>query len=118
GTHKITNYPKGWIRGKLGVEVQPVTPDLVKVLGTTEGALVKAVSPDSPAALGGVEAGDVIVKLNESPVRDAGELVDVVSDLGPNQKAVLSIIRNHMPMTLTVTTGSMNETRTASTPGA
>jgi len=117
-THKITNYPPGWIRGKLGVEVGPVTPDVEKLLGTDEGAVVSLVQPDSPAAQAGVQVGDVITRVNDHPIRDASELVDVISNLGPNQKAVLDIIRNKKPITKTVITGSFNQTASTTESGA
>ena len=115
--HRIVNYPKGWIRGKLGVAVRSVTPDLVKVLGVDEGALVSSVQPDSPAGKAGVQAGDVVVKVNGVPIRDADELVDAISNLGPNQDAHLSLIRNRQTITRTVVTGSFNSPRTAAVMG-
>ena len=115
--HRIVNYPKGWIRGKLGVAVRSVTPDLVKVLGVDQGALVSSVQPESPAAKAGIQAGDVVVKVNGVPIRDADELVDAMSNLGPNQDANLSIIRNRQTISRTVVTGSFNSPRTAAAVG-
>jgi serine protease Do len=112
--HKITKYPPGWIRGKLGVQVSTVTPDLVKVLGADEGALVKEVQADSPASRAGIEAGDVITKVNDTPIRDANELVDTISDVGPNQHVILTLVRDKKVMTRTLITGSFQETTTIS----
>ena len=111
--HKITKYPPGWIRGKLGVQVRPVTPDLSGMLGVDQGALVAEVQPDSPAAHAGVEAGDVIERVNDVKIRDAAELVDAISNLGPNQQAVLTIMRDKTEITRTVVTGTFSETAAA-----
>jgi serine protease Do len=111
--HKITNYPKGWIRGKLGVEVRPVTPDLFSVLGVNQGALVASVQPDSAAARGGIQAGDVITRINDQPIRDSQELVDAISDVGPNQTVTVSVVRDKKNLTRNVTTGSFAETTPA-----
>jgi serine protease Do len=114
--HLITNYPRGWRRGKLGVSVEPITPNLAKVLGVDEGALVGEVQPNSPAAKAGIEVGDVITKVNETPIRDAEELVDAVSNVGPNQSAVISLLRDKKPTTRTVITASFtSDTATTGT---
>ncbi len=57
-------------RGWLGVKIQTVTEDIAETLGVPEntGALVSAVTPDSPAAKGGLEAGDVIMKFDGKDV--------------------------------------------------
>lgn len=114
--HTITNYPHGWIRGKLGVSVEPITPSLAKMLGVDEGALVGQVQPNSPAAKADIQIGDVITKVNETPIRDAEELVDAVSNVGPNHSAVISLLRDGKPVTRTVITASF--TTDAATVGA
>ncbi len=58
-------------RGWIGVQIQPVTPDIADSLGLkkAEGALVAEPQADSPAAKAGIKAGDVIVTRR----RHAGE---------------------------------------------
>ena len=57
-------------RGWLGVKIQSVTEDIAETLGVAEstGALVASVTPDSPAAHAGIEAGDVIMKFDGKDV--------------------------------------------------
>ena len=57
-------------RGWLGVKIQSVTEDIAETLGVPEstGALVASVTPDSPAAHAGIEAGDVIMKFDGKEV--------------------------------------------------
>jgi S1-C subfamily serine protease len=62
---------------RLGVQVQPVTPDLARQLGLPDGSrglAVAGVEPGSPAERAGVREGDVIVAVNGRAVNDAGEL--------------------------------------------
>ncbi len=40
----------------------------------TEPVVIKEVAPNSPAAAAGIEAGDVIISINEKPVRNTGDL--------------------------------------------
>ncbi len=57
---------------KLGLTVQPLTPELAERLGIeeTEGVLINAVRPDSPAGDAGLRRGDVIKEINRKPVKD------------------------------------------------
>src|SRR4029077_18205231 len=57
-------------RGWLGVKIQSVTEDMSSQLGLPEntGALIAAVTPDGPAAKGGMQAGDVITRFDNEEV--------------------------------------------------
>ena len=57
--------------GDLGLAVEPVTADVARELGLdrAEGVVVAAVQPGSSADNAGVERGDVIFEINQSPVR-------------------------------------------------
>ena len=57
-------------RGWLGVKIQSVTDDIAETLGVKEntGALISGVTPDGPAAKGGIEAGDVVIRFDGKDV--------------------------------------------------
>src|SRR3981189_408439 len=61
--------PRGWI----GVQIQPVTPEIAENIGLkkAEGALVSDPQANGPAAKAGILAGDVITQVNGAPVKDA-----------------------------------------------
>jgi serine protease Do/serine protease DegQ len=63
-------------RGRLGIEMADLTPDLAKKLGvnTLEGAVLAVVQPGSPADKAGLKEGDVVTALNNRPIRMAAEL--------------------------------------------
>jgi len=63
-------------RGWIGVQIQPVTPDIADSLGLkkAEGALVAEPQANGPAAKAGIESGDVITAVNGETVKDAREL--------------------------------------------
>jgi serine protease Do/serine protease DegQ len=63
-------------RGRLGVSVGTITPDVAASLGlpSTHGALVAAVEPGSPAERAGLKPNDAIIEMDGRPVRGAGEL--------------------------------------------
>lgn len=79
--------------GKLGLSLQPVTPQIAKQLGLdsdSEGVVVTDVDPDGPAAEAGIDRKDVILEINRKPVNS---VADVKSALGSAEgKSVLLLI--------------------------
>ncbi len=79
--------------GKLGLSLQPVTPQIAKQLGLdsdTEGVVVTGVEPNGPAAEAGIDRNDVILEINRKPVNS---IADVKSALaGAGDKPVLMLI--------------------------
>lgn len=59
----------------------------------TEGALVWKLSPDSPAARAGLQAGDVIRMANTKEIKNAGEFIEAFSQINSGQRLDLSIQR-------------------------
>jgi len=64
-------------QGRLGIAVRPLTPDEKRQAGVTAGVAVEQVR--GAAARAGIEAGDVIVSVNGTPVRSAEQLQSLVS---------------------------------------
>src|SRR4029079_18612274 len=103
-------------RGWIGVQIQPVTPEIADSLGLkkTQGALVAEPQPNSPAVKAGIEAGDVITAVDDKPVRDARELARMIGALPPNATVKLNVIRQGEEKTMTMTLGTMPNQREAS----
>ena len=82
------------VRGYLGVNIGTVTQDLAKQykLGTTRGALVADVQPDSPAARAGLESGDVITALNGTEIRAGDVLRNSIAMIKPGTTVELEVI--------------------------
>lgn len=67
-------------RGRLGVQVDALTPQLAAYFGATSGGvLVTSVTEDSAAAKAGMKAGDVITSINGTEVRDFGGLTSALA---------------------------------------
>jgi len=96
-------------RGWLGVQIQPLTDDIAESLGLTEthGALVAGVEPDSPAALGGVKPGDVIVRLNGEKLEDFKDLPKLVADVSAGSESTLQVKRQGEILDIEVEIGNM-----------
>ena len=96
-------------RGRLGVQITPVTADMAKPLGlqAPRGALVRVVERGGPAASAGIEPGDVIVQYNGNDVAKSNELVDMVSRTKPGTSVPVEVIRDGQRQTLRVTVGTL-----------
>lgn len=89
-------------RGRLGVTVQPLTPDLEEYFGVKSGgALVSSVAPDSAASKAGIKAGDVIVSINGRSVRDSDDLIRELDAV--TGAATIVVMRDKKELTLKAT---------------
>ncbi|HYE74005.1 MAG TPA: PDZ domain-containing protein, partial [Blastocatellia bacterium] len=86
---------QGSANAKLGVSVSDVTPQLASELKLkiNSGAVVQQVQPDSPASEAGLKRGDVIHRINRTPVANAQELISAIRILKGGD-VVLQIERN------------------------
>jgi serine protease Do len=105
-------------RGRIGVAITSLTRDLADSLGLakTDGAVVGTVEEDSPAAKAGVEAGDVILKIDGRTIESSADLSRTIRAVRPGQKVTLNVWRAGKARDLVVTVGEFKEeeaTRTA-----
>ena len=98
-------------RGVLGVMGGELTTDLAKAFGYDKqnGAFVSQVMPGSAADTAGIKAGDIIVSINDNPVRSFGELRAKVATMGAGKVVNLGIIRDGKPQTIQVTLKQSDE---------
>ncbi len=83
-------------RGGIGVEIQDVTPDIAQErdLDGPTGALVGGVRENSPAEEAGIEAGDVIVSVDDEPVEDVADLRNRIGLARVGEKVRIGIVRD------------------------
>ena len=91
-------------RSKMGVTVQPVTPELAEGLGVPDvrGALVSGVEPGSPADRAGLRQGDVIVGLDGRRVPDANALRNQIASARPGSSMAVDVVRGGKPESMSV----------------
>lgn len=104
-------------RGRIGISVQSLTPELAEALSIEEGrgAVVTKVDYDSPAATAGLKAGDVIVAANGRGVRNFADLRNQIGLVRAGEKVDLTIVRDGRNKQLTVQVG---EAAAEVTPGS
>ncbi len=98
-------------RGWLGVKIQTITDDIAETLGVKEnsGALVSAVTPDSPAAKGGLEAGDVILKFDGKDVSTMRGLPKIVAQTPIGKAVDVEVLRRGEKKNMKVAVGRLTE---------
>ena len=100
-------------RGWLGITVGSVTGDLVKEndLEVSEGAFVSGYGDEpekSAAKAAGIKEGDVIVKLDETPVKSSTALIEYVGRKRPGDKINVTVNRAGKVQVIPVTLKNRN----------
>jgi serine protease Do len=76
---KVASVPE---KGRLGLSVQTVTPEIARSLGLDQprGVIISSVEPGSPAADAGLMRGDIILEVNRDAINSATELQKIIDN--------------------------------------
>jgi len=107
-------------RGRIGVQIDQVSKEIAESIGLSkaQGALVRGVEAGAPAALAGVEAGDVILKFGGVTIDKSVDLPRLVGNTKPGSKSTLSVFRRGATKELSVTVGEFEDEKSAKKPAA
>ena len=102
-------------RGRLGVLIQDMTPDLASAFGidNNAGAVIAQVVAGSTADKAGVKIGDVVMAVNGREVHGSGDLRNRIGMLRIGDKVTLKLLRDGKPRELTVTVAEATQTKQA-----
>ena len=94
-------------RGWIGVTLQPLDEKLAKSFGLndTKGVLIADVSKGEPGDKAGLKAGDIVIAVDGKKATDSRTLVGIIGSKSPNDKVVLTVIRDGKQQNITVTLG-------------
>ena len=100
------------VRGWLGVGIQPLTPELAKKFGVTEGegVLVNEVFEKDPAAEAGIKPGDIILTIDGSVVDSPNKLSRLIGALPPGAAPNIEVVRDFTRLVLTVPLSERRDT--------
>jgi serine protease DegQ len=95
------------VRGWIGIESQDITPELAESfgLGKNSGAIIAGVVRGGPADRAGMRPGDILVAVGGKEVANTSEMLNLIAQLEPGEKAPLRILRKNRESTLDVTVG-------------
>jgi serine protease Do len=81
-------------KGRLGLTVQRVTPQIAESLGldSTDGVVITSVEQGSPGDEAGLRRGDVIIEVDRKPIRDVKGLKDATAKIRDG-KSVLFLVQ-------------------------
>jgi serine protease Do len=103
------------IRGRIGVQIAPVTKEVAESIGLGKpgGALVQSVESGGPADKAGVEAGDIITRVDGKVVEKQGDLPRIIGGMKPGTKATVQVFRRGTTRDFAVTVGEFEADRPA-----
>ncbi|MGH7047547.1 MAG: DegQ family serine endoprotease [Stellaceae bacterium] len=106
-TEKDHTVHRGW----LGVRIQAVTDEIAESLGLDKarGALVASVTDQGPAAMAGIEPGDVVLKFNGKPVDDMRQLPRLVAETPVGKTVPVNLWRKRAELSVAVKIGRLQE---------
>jgi Do/DeqQ family serine protease len=101
-------------RGWLGVEVRSVDSQLMKEndLEVSEGAYIASVADKGAAKEGGLQAGDVVVKIDNAQIKSSSGLIESIGRHRPGDKVNITVNRKGREVTLPVTLKSRDGSTT------
>ncbi len=101
-------------RGYLGMQLaQAFEPgDALKLgLERVQGALVETVYGETPAAKAGLRARDVVLQVDDVPVRNENHFINLISGMSAGQKIRLQIWRERRTTTIEATVGDWSRSQ-------
>jgi S1-C subfamily serine protease len=96
----------------LGVSTQTVDESVAAQFGLNvkSGALVRFVSPSSPADKGGIKSGDIITKIGDTTVTSVADVFAGIRAHKIGEAVPVTVVRNNQQRVFTVTLGSDSTT--------
>ena len=93
------------VRGRIGVGITQVSKEVAESigLGAPRGALVTSIEKDGPADKAGIEAGDILLKVDGKAVEKSADLPRLIGSIKPGAKAALQLFRRGGIKDLSVT---------------
>ncbi|MDT9600146.1 trypsin-like peptidase domain-containing protein [Sphingosinicella rhizophila] len=97
----------GVSRGRIGVALQTFTGQTAEAPGLAEekGALISGVEPDGPAALSGIQPGDIVRRFGNKAIEDAGDFARAVADSKGGAIVPVEILRDGRRLNLRLRIG-------------
>ena len=89
-------------RGRIGVDVTPLTRDLAEAFGTSaeSGVIVVEVEPGSVAEVAGIQLGDILLAIDGRPVRGVSDYTGETAVAMVGDELALQILRDNEDLTL------------------
>jgi serine protease Do len=91
-------------RAYLGIMIRDINSDLIKEenLKISEGAYVDSLTENSAAAEAGIKAGDVVTRVDDTPILQSAELLEQIGRHRPGDEVSITVDRKGKELSYTV----------------
>lgn len=92
-------------RGRLGVTVQSLTPDLAQAFGVQRsyGAVITSIEEHSAADEAGLKPGDIVLSINNEKVTNASDMRNFIGLLRADTRISLKVLRDEEELVVVAT---------------
>ena len=97
--------------GVLGIRGIDITPALAQIIGlpVTRGVGIVDLVDGGAAQLAGLEIDDIIIRINEEPIRDNSDLSKLMRTHRPGEEVTITIVRGQQLFQAQATLGGLTE---------
>ena len=97
------------LRPYIGVSVSPLSEETAGIIGIKSGAVVQDVTEGAPADQAGIQVNDVIIKVDDTEIKDSQSLVQAIAQSEPGDVMTFHVYRQGQEIQLQVEIGSKTE---------
>ncbi len=97
-------------RGYMGVSIGDLTKDLKALYKNKKGAMIVAVSPDTPAERAGLKRGDLIITVDDTAIESAAGLKNTIGLKEPGSRVAVTYERDKKLFDTTIKLASLEHT--------
>jgi len=97
-------------RGKLGISIQNVSPELAEAVGLPKaaGALITMLENGGPAERAGLQPGDVVLQFAGKAMESSAELARAIGETAPGTSVRVQVWRAGLPREIKVALGEID----------
>ena len=95
------------IRGWLGIEARTLDDNIIRTynLQNSSGVMITSIYPNGPADKAGIKVDDIITHINQQPIVNGREGMNLIANVRPNDDVQITISRNNETQKLKATVG-------------
>lgn len=92
-------------RGYVGISSVQIDTVTAKLEGAKvpQGLVIENMDNDGPAAKGGLQRGDLLLQINNKPINNVLDAMDIIAEMQPGSQAKFTVSRNGKPQDFLIT---------------
>ncbi len=96
------------IRGWLGIEARTLDDNIIRTynLQNSSGVMITSTYPNGPADKAGIRAGDIITHINQQPIINGREGMNLIANVRPNDSVQVTVARGNEKLQVNAIVGT------------